>query len=365
MFSWTHVRDFVNELYLVGPFAVFLFVPAFVYALRRRGHRDPVVVFLSLAAGAYLAGSWAVSDPLLGYARDWDLFAPAAVCYAAAGVYFLVSHVSSPRRAGRLLAFALVVSLAHVVPWVWINHSEALTLERFKTLPLGIGRTEVVVGNWYMRHDDPAEAEAWFKRALKVNPQNVNAYYLLGVLYASNGHIEPACDWLGRAVKLRPDKPDYRKKYVTALFEAGRCGDAVPHLAWLAGRAPDDYAYWQWVSDNLIRLQCADALPVVSAPLLDAAERRLQSNPGNIHAVVFAGIVLGNLDRVDEALSMFERALEIQPDLPAGLVNAGTALNRLGRREEARPHLEKFLHLYPDHPMAGFAKQQLSPQSGN
>jgi tetratricopeptide (TPR) repeat protein len=363
VFSWVHVRDFVNEHYLVGPLAAFLFVPALVYAVRRRAYRDPVAVFLTLAAGVYLAGSWAMTDPLLGYARDWDLFAPAAVCYTLAGLYFLVSQVTSSGHAKRLLTFALVLSLVHTAPWVWINHSEALTLERFKTLPLGIGRTEVVVGNWYMRNDNPAEAEAWFKRALKANPKNVNAYYLLGVLYASEGHIEPACDWFGRAVKLRPDKADYRKKYIKALFEAGRCYDAVPHLVWLAERQPRDYGYWQAASDDMIRMKCSDALDRVAAPLLEAAERRLKEIPGDIHANVFAGIMLGNMDRVEEALVKFERALETNPNLPAGLVNAGMALSRLGRAEESRSYLGKFIQLYPDHPMAGFVKQQLAPQS--
>jgi Tfp pilus assembly protein PilF len=363
IFGWTHVRDFFNEHYLIGPLAAFLFLPGFVYGIGRRQYRDPVAVFLSLAAGFYLAGSWAMSDPLLGYARDWDLFAPAAVCYTAAGLYFLVSHVSAagPRR--RLLAFSVVLSLVHLAPWVWINHSQARSLERFKTLPLGYGRTEVAVGNWYLRHEQPADAKEWFKRAIEVNRYNVNAYFLLGVLYDNNGFIDPACKMFDTAIKLRPDKPDYRERYVRALLDAHRCQDAVPHLTWLARHKPADFVYWQDIGGEMFELGCRDSLAVIYEPVLAEIERRLKARPDDLDACVFGGIFLGNLMRMDEALEMFRRALEIDPNSPAGLFNTGMLLLRTGRRAEGRPYLEKFIALYPDHPMNEFAKQQLAPQS--
>lgn len=361
IFSWKHVRDFFNEQYLIGPLAAFLFVAALAYAVSRRDYRNPSSVFMTLAAGVYLAGSWVTSDPLLGYARDWDLFAPPAVCYCAAGLYLVLSHVSSSTHKRRLMAFAAVLSVIFLAPWVSINHSEALTLERFKTLPLGYGRTEVAVGNWYMRNDRPADAEAWFKRALEVNNANVNAYYLLGVLYASNENVELACKLLDVAVKLRPDKPDYRERYVQALFDAGRCQDAVPHLHWLAKRIPNDFFYWQEVGRDMNRLGCVDSLAGIYAPVMAAVERRLEAYPDDLDAHLSAGILLGNLNRYEEAIARSRRALEIDPDSPAGLFNTGMALLQLGRRDEARPLLEKFISLYPDHPMNEFAKQQLAP----
>jgi tetratricopeptide (TPR) repeat protein len=360
MLTAVHLRDFFNEHYLIGPLAAFLFVPALAYAVRRRGYRDPIGVFLALAAGVYLVGSWATSEPLLGYARDWDLFAAAGACYCAAAMYFLVSHNTRSFHARRLLGFAAVLSAVHLIPWVAINHSEALTLERFKTLPLGLGKTEVAVANWYMRNNQNANAETWFKRALDANPNNVNAYFLLGVLYANNGFADPACKFIEQAVKIRPDKPDYRRKYVEVLFEAERCRDAVPHLLWLAEGMPGDFRYWQRIGEDMIRLGCREALTEVYAPALKEAERQIQANPRDEVTYVFAGILLGNVERVDQALAMFQRSLEVRPDSPAGLFNAGMALTQMGRPHEARPYLERFVALYPDHPMNEFARETLS-----
>jgi tetratricopeptide (TPR) repeat protein len=362
MFSWEHFRDFLNDQYLIGPLAALLFVPALAYAAGRHMLRDPTAVLLSLAAGAYLVGSWVMSEPLLGYARDWDLFAPAAVCYCAAGLYFLASHVASAAHTRRLLGFTAVLSAVHLAPWVAINHSEAVTLERFKTLPLGYGKTEVAVANWYLQNERTAEAEAWFKRAFEVYPANVNAYFLLGVLYAKNGDFDRACGLFESAVKLRQDKPDYRQRYVDALLKTDRCRDVVTHLRWLSGRIPMDHRYWENIGADMIRLGCGDALHEIYAPVLEEARRQLQRNPGDVDTVIFAGILLGNVDRYAEALEKFRRALEIKPDLPAGLFNAGMALVQLDRFEEARTYFERFIEVHPDHPMRDYAEQVLAPQ---
>jgi tetratricopeptide (TPR) repeat protein len=362
LFSATHLRDFFNEQFLIGPLSAFLFVPALLFALRSgsRWRRDPVAAFLVIAAGVYLAGSFATSEPLLGYARDWDLFAAAGVCFCAAAVYLVVSHTATPRYTRRLLAFALVLSLVHLAPWVAVNHSEALALERFKTLPLGAGRTEVVVANYYMRTGRSADAETWFKRALKANPSNVNAYYLLGVLYASSGHTETATQFIGRAVELRPDKPDYRQRYVQVLLDARRCREAVPQLAWLAQRSPGDFSYWQEVGQRMGRLGCGDDLAGIYAPVFAEADRLLTIDPGDLETCLHAGILKGFAGRPGDALEMYLRVLEADPESPAALFNAGLVLFELGRDGEARASLEKFVALYPNHEMAGYARKTLS-----
>jgi tetratricopeptide (TPR) repeat protein len=360
LFGWTHLRDFLNEQWLAGPLAAYFFVPAVIYAVRRRDHTHPTTVFFALAAGFYLLGSWVMSEPLLGYARDWDLFAPAAVSYCAAGLFFLVHHVRAPSRRNRLLAFAAVLTVVNLLPWVWINHSESLTLERIKTLPLGNGRTEVVVANFYMREDNLGDAELWFKKAIKANPRNVNAYYLLGLMYVNNGFPEAACQALEIAVSIRPDKFNYRKQYAKALMNADRCSDAVTQLMWLSRKNPGEFPYWQATGEEIIESGCGETLNEIYAPVLSEAERLIYVNPRNLDAHVYAGLFLGQLGRLEEAREKLAVVLEIDPGSAAGLYNMGTVYMQMGDRDQARRYLQRFLALHPDHPMAGVARQQLS-----
>jgi tetratricopeptide (TPR) repeat protein len=360
MFSWVHVRDFFNEHYLIGPLAAFFLVPAFAYAVFRRRAWSATGIFLILAAGSYFAGSWTMSEPLLGYARDWDLFAPAGVVYTIAGMYLLVTQVSGSERLQRLLAFAVVFSMLQLAPFARITHSQQLSLERFKYLPLGYGRTEVVVGNWYLRHGQRDQAETWLKRALEVYPYNANAFGFLGTMYAQDGNHDLAAQAFERAVALRPDKKAFHNNLARSLIELERYEDAIPQLDWLVKRDRQNVGYWRAFKRIFLALDRPDKVAEVNEQILVFVQRALNSDPNNVNALLEAGILLSELGHDDEAYNYFGKALQLEPESEAALFNTGMLLTRLGRQDEARPLLEKFLALYPDHAHAGWARGQLA-----
>jgi tetratricopeptide (TPR) repeat protein len=362
-FSPVHLRDFVNEHFLIGPLGAFLLVPALFYAGRMVGHRrrsfGALDVFLSLASLSYLAGSFAMSEPLLGYARDWDLFAPAGVCYTTVGVYFLIQHVRNGAAVSRLLAFALVFSLLQLTPWVRINHSEALSLERFKTLPLGYGRTEVVVANYYFRKNQYEESARWLQKAVQVNPGNANAYRLLANIFIDREEFDRAREAYVRALTLRPDKIEFRNDYASLLYRMQRYEEVLPELRWLVERAPDNVVYWRSLREVLLTMKRYDELVPVNERLLELYDGQLAQSPNDISLHIDTGILLGDLERFDEALDRFAAALQIDPNSAAALFNTASAMGRAGRGREAKPYLERFLQLYPDHSMAVWAREQL------
>lgn len=360
MFSPKHFRDFFNEHFLIGPVAAFFLLPALLYTVFARRAWNATAIFLTVAATSYLAGSWMMSEPLLGYARDWDLFAPAAVCYTAAGAYFVVMQTGESPRVANLLAFAVVFSFVQLAPFVRITHSEMLSLERFKYLPLGYGRTEVVVGNWYMRHGDDTQAETWLKRALEVHPYNANAYGFLGTMYSRQGKKDLAVVAFQNAVKLRPDKPAFHNNLARDLIDAGRHREALVELDWLIKREPNRVGYWRALKQCFVALKDQDGIERVDRRLLVFVQDALDKDPRHINALLEQGILLSELGEDEAAYQSFARAMQIEPDAEAVLFNTAMVLTRLGRTEEARPLLQRFLALYPDHERADWARSQLS-----
>jgi tetratricopeptide (TPR) repeat protein len=267
-FSGRHFRDFLNEQYLIGPLSAFLFLSglALWVAGRVRPGIDRVVpaairadaaestapaaayihgtVFLALVAGTYLAASASVSDPALGYARDWDLFAPAGIAFAAAGLQLWMRFVRDDATRRRILACGIIFSSLHLGAWVWTNHSEAVAMSRFATLPLGQGRTEVVIGNWHLRHGRSAEAEAWFEKALAVNSNNSNAWELLGQVRADREDLVRATEAFVRAAALRPDKPLFLHNAVIGLEKLGRWEEALHYYEPLCRLEPEYVPNW-------------------------------------------------------------------------------------------------------------------------
>jgi tetratricopeptide (TPR) repeat protein len=257
--STRHVRDFFSEQFLIGPFALFFFLPALVFALRRG--REALIGmsgFLIVVGSSYLGGNWMAADPTLGYPRDWDVFASSAlvlVC-AALGLFLFRSEVAGGDSESRSLGAreigidgallsAILISLFHVVPWIVLNTSEARALERTKTLPMDFGRDEMVVGRHYLNRGDLVEAEQWLLRAVEESNTNVNALHLLGRLYTMQEEYDKAVSYLDAAVAIRPDTRFLHKMLAIALYGSGQLPATRTHLQWLAEASPSDFSAWR------------------------------------------------------------------------------------------------------------------------
>jgi len=353
LLSLRHLRDFLNEALLVGPFAVALALVG-VTGLTRT--RDPGIWFLGIASTALLGAAFLTTEPLLGYARDWDLFAPAAVVWMAFGV----ATVGAGPGSARALAGIAVASAIHLGTWVAFNHSEALAMERFATLPLGLGRTEVVVGNWHLRQGRPDDAEEWFRRAIRTNPANANAWGLLGNLYARQDRFDEAAAAYTEALRTRPDKTPFRSSLVRCLVEQQKWEESLPHLEILVQQDPDNLGFWRGYAQVYRELgRDADYRRVVERTA-DLFSRRMAESPDDPQLALDFGAMLANAGQFEPALRLFQRALELDPDSDAALFNAGAALVKLHRTEEAIPYLTRLLQRYPDHPQRSLAERWLA-----
>ncbi len=56
--------------------------------------------------------------------------------------------------------------------------------------------------------NDPAGAEAFFKKALGLNPKYEGALFSLGELYLAQGQLEVAADYVAQFQQLKPEDPE-------------------------------------------------------------------------------------------------------------------------------------------------------------
>jgi tetratricopeptide (TPR) repeat protein len=242
--SGLHVRDFLNEQLLVGPFGLFLALPLALATLLTPARRDAAVLFSIASAAGYLAACWTAGDSNLGYSRNWDLLAPSGFVFTAAGLHLLSRARWSAGGLRRWLAVAAGLSLIHTVPWVAMNSSFAFSFERLKTLPLGLGRTEAMVGSWYFDLGRDEEATLWFRRSLEAYPANNIAAYYLGEIAMGRRDYPSAAAGYAHALRARPDKQLYRARLAEALLRGARPGPAQSQLDTLLAANPRDPGYW-------------------------------------------------------------------------------------------------------------------------
>jgi tetratricopeptide (TPR) repeat protein len=358
--SARHLVDFVNAQYLLGPFGAFLFLGMLGLALTRREDRkvwrEPSGGFLLLAAAFPLLGSFLMSEPLLGYGRDWDLFASAGVTYTAAASFLILQE----RRefSSRVLAFCVVVSALHLAPWVAMNASEERSLERFKTLPLGFGRTGVTVGRVYLDRGDYAGAEHWLRVAIEEHPANAFAHSYLGMVFDATGRSDLAARAHERAVALRPDKAEFHTLFVRSLVATGRFEPAIAEFEWLLERAPGDLTLLDGLATTYDELNRPGEAAATRERLLAALSERCRNDASDT-ACLDQGVVLMKLGRPDEAIDVYRRVLARDPRSEAALFNLGLVLTNLNRIEEARAVLHELVRVYPRHGQAEWIQKAL------
>ncbi len=225
LLSLRHLSDFLNEQMLIGPLGLFAFVGGLAVAAAHRSWRRPDVAFAAMAGIGYAGACVVAGDSNMGYARNWDLLAPAGVVFTTAGLLLMrPAFRPAPSWRGALLV-AAALSIFHTLPWVALNMSERRSVERFATLPLGGGRTENTVAFWYAERGDFAEAKRWLKRSLAANPENSRALDLYGRIAFEEHNPRLALDAYLIAVTIRPDKAEYRQQLAFAVAASG--GPAV------------------------------------------------------------------------------------------------------------------------------------------
>jgi tetratricopeptide (TPR) repeat protein len=349
LFSAAHLRDWFEEQMLAGPITVLFFAPALAYWLPH-WKRDPAQGFLVLTALTCLAATFAADEPMLGYARDWDLFLP-AIFPVTLATATLGWHAMRERKGSQpWMGYLTTLSFLAFLPWLLLNISEARSLERMADLPLGLGRAAVVVGNWHLREGDQRSAQSWFERALDEHPFNNSALSLMGNIHLQRGEIEQALEFYERAIELRPRKIEYRERITRVLMDQGRFAECAPHFEALLKERPGDGSIWLRYAQALRGAGQVGEAERCYRQAATALEAELRHAHGDYQISMDLGTVYASLGEPLSAEKHLLAALTARPESPTALYQLAGVLVAMGRPTEARPYLDRLLRIQPDHP---------------
>lgn len=178
-----------------------------------------------------------------------------------------------------------------------------------------------------------AEAEAEFRRALDLNPNDPGAHDALAIWLLCQGKIEEALAWARRERELDP-LGNSGESIAWTLFCARRYNEAIhEYRNELAVKRDDGPRLWNLGWALIFNDQAQEAIPVLERALSDT-----NRSPGVISALVWAYARAG---RRADALRLLE---ELKKREQAGYVPAGAMVNSylgLGDKEEAFVWLER------------------------
>jgi tetratricopeptide (TPR) repeat protein len=188
-----------------------------------------------------------------------------------------------------------------------------------------------------------AEAELYCRRTLESDPDNAEAYHLLGIVAHQSGNLAHAIDHLKRATALAPDIALYHANLGEMCRLAKRTGEAIAEGKRALEINPD-------YPDALSNLGIAYYEQDKFEDALSCYERAIELRPEFVEAHSNRGNAMRALKRLDDALGAYRRALDLRPNFADAWNNLATTLRDLKQPDEAETAYRRALTLKPDDP---------------
>lgn len=168
------------------------------------------------------------------------------------------------------------------------------------------------------------EAEAAYRRATQIAPDDFNAWWGLANVLHDKGLAEDSLAPFAKAAELAPAEEGIRINWAIALYDVGRYEEAVDKLDLITDLDPDNADAWNNKGNALYRIGQPEA---AEAAYLRATALAPQDPSGWFN--------LGDLryeqGRLDESEALLVKAMQLGPELP----NAPTRLaDLMGERRE-------------------------------
>jgi Flp pilus assembly protein TadD len=168
-----------------------------------------------------------------------------------------------------------------------------------------------------------AEAEQLYRQILQINPQQVDAWHLLGVIAYQSGNTAQAIALYRQALIVNSDLPQIHSNLAVALKAQGLLAEAITHYQKAINLQPNSAQFHY----NL-------ALVYQEQGNLPAAENSyLQSiafQPNYAAAYNNLALVQTFQGKINDAIDSFDKAIELQPDFAEARRNRAETLLLMG-----------------------------------
>nr|XP_048685232.1 protein O-mannosyl-transferase TMTC1 isoform X2 [Caretta caretta] len=202
----------------------------------------------------------------------------------------------------------------------------------------------VNLGRLYRSLGQNKEAEAWYKRALKVS-RKAEILSPLGALYYNTGRYEEALQVYREAAALQPSNKEIRLALAQVLAMMGQTKEAEKMTNHI-------------VTEEAKCLECYRLLSAIYSKqehyskALEAIDKALQLKPKDPKVLSELFFTKGNQLReqnlLDKAFESYKVAVELNPDQAQAWMNMGGIEHIKGDYVNARSYYEKALQLVPN-----------------
>ena len=172
-------------------------------------------------------------------------------------------------------------------------------------------------------------AESIYRQILEIDPKQVDAIHLLGVIKIARGEWDVAVDYLQQAIALHSTEASFHGNLGTAYWYQRRFNDAILSYRRALGLNPDYVDAYNNLGNVYKDLGNLDEA-------MTCYRRALELKPDYADARTNLGSIYSlKPGFLDEAVACYREALKYQPDNSAAYNNLGNALSNQGKIDEA------------------------------
>ena len=187
------------------------------------------------------------------------------------------------------------------------------------------------------------DAMAQYLEAMRLAPDNEDAYNAIGDLAFQVGRMPEAMEEYRKSLRINPNQPRVYAQVGNILLAESHAQEAVAQLSEAVRRAPDD---------TLVRTQLGNALLAAghaqaAVAELNEAARRAPDEPLIEHAV---GNALYHVGQLDEAVVELKKAVRDDPSNADACYDLAVAQFGAHQCREARASVERALAITPANP---------------
>ncbi len=147
-------------------------------------------------------------------------------------------------------------------------------------------------------------AVAVLDKAVKINPDNQDAWYNLGLGNTALSRFSQAEDAFIKAIEKGPESPILWFEYGTVLNKLGKYEEAVKALRKVVESEPQNAVAWNIIGNSSVALSKTD-------DAIDAFRKALETKPQMSEALIGLGDELYRKKQYNEAAEAFEKAIEL------------------------------------------------------
>jgi protein O-GlcNAc transferase len=222
------------------------------------------------------------------------------------------------------------------------KEAETLLIATARKFP-GDARFPMLLGRNFKAMDKLTDAIPWYRRALEIKPDYIEAMVSLGVVLWRSREFDEAIDILEKARQIRPDSMEVISNLGNALFEGGRHDDALKVYQEVLALKPNSADAQNNLGRALVALGRKEEAKT-------HFERALEIAPAHAEALYNMGTLRLGIGDVNGAAQNFARAIEHNAAYIDGYIALAKVLYDVGALKDAMHYLDVVLRIRPEHP---------------